>query len=257
MTTYSCIAVSQAGPTKRRNEDALLLNGQVHQGNIRMDELLQRKNGDPLVLAVADGMAGSPYAHFGSRLLLELLAESFRQSPDSQMNLRDRLLALQDTFVEHGRKLKRRGTAATLAGVVITDDQVQVFNVGDSRVYGINGGTVRQLSRDHTELADMIESGEVEPMAVRDAPSSFLEPSSFFMADAIHELGSIYIRTVALDSVEAIIICSDGLLDTINDIEIAAWPNEAYLAQAILETARARGALDDITVQSLRKTKLK
>jgi len=103
---FSCLAVSQPGPTKRRNEDALLIDGKVHQGSIHFEQNVTLKQGQPLVFAVADGVAGSPSAHMGSSLLLQLLDESFRKSPASPTSLRERLLELQETYVERGRKMK-------------------------------------------------------------------------------------------------------------------------------------------------------
>jgi serine/threonine protein phosphatase PrpC len=247
-TEFNCLALSQPGPTKKRNEDALLLNGQVHQGNIHLEQKVSSNKGESLVFAVADGMAGSPYAHMGSSLLLQLLQESFRKSPAPE-NLRNRLLELQDHFVARGRRMKCPGTAATLAGVVISGGQVQIFNVGDSRVYRIKDGEIRQLSRDHTELADMIENGEIEPMSIREAPSSFLEPSSFYMADPMHMLTRVYLRSIKLQDAGTILICSDGLVDVLEDDEIAVAAQagtDTLLVQ--VSTARKRNGLDDITL---------
>lgn len=246
---YHCIALSQPGPTKKRNEDALLLNGQMHQGSIRLEQTINANAGEPMVFAVADGMAGSPHPHVGSALLLLLLHESFKKSADTSISLRERLLALQDLYVEHSQKRKCHGTAATLAGIVITDRLVQVFNVGDSRVYGIKNGIIRQLSKDHTELADMIESGEIASMPVKDAPSSFLEPSSFYMADTMHSLARVYVRNVRLDEVDSILICSDGLIDVLDDDEIGKAAQAGIDSlHAAISKARKRKGFDDITL---------
>ena len=251
---FRCIALSQPGPTKKRNEDALLLDGKVHQGSIRLEQTIKRKAGEALLLAVADGMAGSPVPHVGSSLLLQLLDESFRKSPAPTENLRERLLDLQDAFVERARKMRSRGTSATLAGVVISDDKVQVFNVGDSRVYGIVDGTIRQLSRDHTELADMIDNGEIEPMTAREAPSSFLEPSSFYMADPMHTLTRIFLRTLPLSEVGQILICSDGLTEVLDDEEIAEAAQTGITSLlSLITTARKRNGMDDITTVAISK----
>jgi serine/threonine protein phosphatase PrpC len=247
-TELRCIALSQPGPTKKRNEDALLVDGKIHQGSIRLEQKVRLGENGPLVFAVADGMAGSPHPQMGSNLLLQLLNESFRETPASPPNLRDRLLELQYAYVERGRKMKCRGTSATLAGVVIQDKQVHVFNVGDSRVYGIRDRMIRQLSRDHTELADMIESGEIKPMTVREAPSSFLEPSSFYMADTMHELTRVHTNTIEFTSIESLLICSDGLVDVLDEeeIRIAVTTGIEGLG-ALTGTARKRNERDDIT----------
>ena len=249
---FHCLALSQPGPTKKRNEDALLLEGKVHQGSFRLEHKVRMIDGEPLVFAVADGVAGSPYAHIGSSLLLQLLDESFRKSPTAPANLRNRLLELQETYVERGRKMKCRGTAATLAGIVISGEQVQIFNVGDSRVYGIANGTMRQLSRDHTELADMIESGAIESIAAKDAPSSYLQPSSFFMADGMHSLGRVYTHTMTIDRTGAILICSDGLIDVLDDDEIAGvGVGKMASWLSLIGQARKRKGNDDITMMSV------
>lgn len=243
------IAVSQPGPTKKRNEDALLIDGEVYQGSVRLAQSANHNDAYPKLYAIADGMAGSPYPHIGSGLLLQILYKSVQTHQGNPENLRQCLLNLQDDFVTQARKRKCTGTAATLAGVIVEDSVVKIFNAGDSRVYGIRDDQITQLSRDHTELADMIDSGEIEPMSVKDAPSSFLEPSSFYMADPMHSLTRVFQRTLKTDETNVVLICSDGLVDTLKDDElIPAGQLEIEALFSLISEARKRGGMDDISV---------
>ena len=244
-----CIAFSQPGPTKIRNEDCVLIAGQIQQGAIRDEQVIQFQGNGTMVFAVADGMAGSPFPHRGSHLLLEILDESFNINSSLHESFRNRMHSVQDTLVARARRGKCHGSAATLAGVALSGDELQVFNVGDSRVYGVAKDTANRLSCDHTELADMIENGEIQPMAVKDAPSSFLEPSSFFMADAMHDVGSINSKTIPLTRFSSLLICTDGLVDVIDDDEIAA-ANLASIKdiEKLVKLGRSRKGLDDISV---------
>jgi serine/threonine protein phosphatase PrpC len=235
---------------KKRNEDALLVDGKVFQGEVRIDLTLSKCEGH--IFAVADGMAGSPNPHVGSALLLQLLGKSSAKLSTPTLNLRNRLLDLQYSFVERGKISGCRGAAATLAGIVISGQRAQIFNVGDSRVYYIRDGLIQQVSRDHTELADMIEHGEIESMSIRDAPSSFLEPSSFYMADGMHAVTRVHIQAVALDGSWAILVCTDGLVDVLDDKEIAAGSKDKDSLLALIAEARKRNGTDDITVLVLR-----
>ena len=109
-----------------------------------------------------------------------------------------------------------------------------------------------QLSRDHTELSDMIESGEIRPMTAKEAPSSLLQPSSFFMADGMHALGRIHIRTMTAADAGGILICSDGLVDVLDDEEIAGAGVENMTSWiSLIGLARKRNGNDDITMMAV------
>ena len=140
---------------------------------------------------------------------------------------------------------ERMGT--TLVSAVVRDDLALVSNVGDSRAYHITREGIRQVSRDHSVVEDMVEKGDLTRDEARHHPRRNLitralgtEPG--VAADAF---------PLKWQQGDFLLLCSDGLINTVSDQEllfevIHSEPLDTCLDR-LLALSRQRGAPDNVT----------
>ncbi len=178
-------AFSQRGTGKPNNEDAVLLDDQVHQGRVR--EYGDVDTSRPRYFAVADGVSISTLPRTASRRLLELLCVRLA-TEQATASLSALLQQVQQDYVYLSASAKLQGMASTLVGVRIVGNGVTIFNVGDSRAYPltghVNGRQAHLLSRDHCLLNDMLTDGEITPEQAENAASIMRGLTCQFIVDA-------------------------------------------------------------------------
>ena len=240
-------AVSDAGQVRAANEDhyVVLTKPDVAEG---LDA----------VLVVADGMGG----HRAGQIASELVADTFvrwfgsgGQATRQRAGLELRQ-ALEHVVHEAHCELQRasstsprlRGLGSTVTGAVIADGILYLGHVGDSRAYLIRGGAIHQLSRDHSWVADQVRAG------VMSAELASHHPRKNVLTRAVGGRGSIQVDTEAyqLDVGDVVLVCSDGLTNTISDAELLSiartHAQPARAAEVMVRLANERGAPDNVTV---------
>ena len=166
----------------------------------------------PLLLAIADGVAISPQPQIASRFVVEDLAHRTTEEGLSARTVRKVHGALCDRYARG----KTFGTSTTLVAAYITGNTCQVINVGDSRSYLITDhGSWTQVSRDHTVLNDLRDTHLVDDgmkyASMYDALSECL------IADDEEDQFAIHQRQLILQPADTLLLCSDGVHDTLGD----------------------------------------
>jgi serine/threonine protein phosphatase PrpC len=200
----------------------------------------------PAILMVADGMGGAVAGEVASRLAVEAASE---MSPDGDMDPADRVLAGNSAVIlatEEDRALAGMGTTMTL--VELRPDRAATFaHVGDSRAYLLRGGSVSQITTDHSLVGELVTLGRITPEQARTHPHRHL-------VTRVLGLGPITVDTtdLSLETGDRILLCSDGLTDMITDEEIeqilASGEGVEPTAWALIERANAAGGVDNTTV---------
>lgn len=206
----------------------------------------------PRVWAVADGLGGHAAGEVASRIavdVLALLAERGVTGPDdvtaAVTEANERILAAQADHAE------QRGMGTTVTGLALTageEPQWVVFNVGDSRVYRVAGGSTEQLTRDHSEVAALVEAGLLDPEDAATHPMRHVITRSLGISREV--VTDTWVRPV--EAGEWFVVCSDGLTNEVDDatlgrlVEEAADPQEA--ARALVTAALEAGGSDNVTV---------
>lgn len=242
---------SQRGTGKAHNEDAVLLNGQVHQGRVR--EHGEVDASQPRFFAVADGVSSGKLPRTASRRLLELLQPRLATAP-ATASLSALLHQVQQVYVTLSANAELVGMASTLVGVRLIGHTATIFNVGDSRAYLLTGyandGQAQLLSRDHSLLNDMLMANEITPEQAGNAASILRGLTCQFIADAEFDEFNVNIVTHELLPGERLMLCSDGLNEVLSDVEIAALlvgHSDDDLLNACKASRRA-GGTDDFSV---------
>lgn len=245
MISFDCF--SQRGTGKTHNEDAVLLDGQVHQGNVREHGVVD--TAQPRYFAVADGVSSGTLPRAASRRLLELL-QTRLAAAEASSSLSLLLGQVQRDYAALAADPDLYGMASTLVGVRLTCSVATIFNVGDSRAYLLADGQARLLSRDHSLLNDMMDDGEITQAQAANAASFMRGLTCQFIADAEFDEFTVNIVTHELQPGERLLLCSDGLNEVLSDTDIAALlaGSSAENLLNACKASRRAGGMDDFSV---------
>lgn len=224
----------------------------THQGRIRErneDSVYPETSGagnGPIIVAVADGMGGHVAGNVASALALATATEA---APDSDIETIERLVSANEAILERVREqqeLSGMGTTMTL-GRFLDDGTLELAHVGDSRCYLARGDELRQLSTDHTVVAELVALGHLNPDDVDTHPQRHLVTRTLGLGPV-----TIESETLSLEEGDRLVFCSDGLTsmvknDDIHRIVTAGDDPEATIWN-LIEAANSAGGVDNITV---------
>jgi PPM family protein phosphatase len=205
---------------------------------------------------IADGMGGYEGGQEASRLAVETVRQVYdvTSSNDPQQALVAAFYAahanIQRYAMEH-TQLQGMGTTCTALSIV--GRQLFFAHVGDSRLYLVRADSVSRLTRDHSYVGRLVESGIVR---LEDAET---HPQRHILTAALGSGREVLPDTpehpFALQEGDALVLCTDGLWSLVGEQELAGsvrsgTPAEACIA--LVKAALERGGPDNITVLVLR-----
>jgi serine/threonine protein phosphatase PrpC len=231
---FDVSSVTHAGKVRTRNEDACL---------VRTDTGLW---------AVADGMGGHEAGDLASGILVDSL-DAIEQ-PEAALDLLEQceaqIFRANQRIVDLSRNRRGVTIGTTAAVLLVRDKHYACVWAGDSRIYRINGGAIRQVSRDHTEIEELVAAGTLSREDARNWPNNVIT-----RAVGVGEDLELEIVTGPAEPGDIFVICSDGLTKHLRDEEIlqyAVGRNARAACEMMLELALARGGLDNVTVVVVR-----
>lgn len=205
------------------------------------------------IYAVADGMGGHESGALASATVVESLASigSAVSAADLLARLEDRIwranAMLQAIVLKTGKIL-----GSTVAILLVYGDHYACLWSGDSRIYRIRGAAITQLSRDHTEVQDLVERGVLTPEEARTSPRR----NVITRAVGVVQDPELELEHGRLEAGDTFVICSDGLTGHVADAEILAAAEDCATPQAVCDGLVAltlqRGATDNVTVVVVR-----
>ncbi len=237
--------LSSPGPARENNEDFI---------GFWQPETLEEKRGRGAVAVLADGVGGMHRGEVASRLAVETALKTFREAPEAQspqqlltQMFNSANIAVYDKGMENHGKFQM---ATTLCIVVLRDNEIVVGNVGDSRVYLVRKGEIKQLSTDHTYVGMQQKFGMITE---EDAKTS--EKRSILTRSVGHEpVVRTDLESTTVFIGDRVVLCSDGLYAHVADSEIADVVSRFSPAQAcrqLVALAEQRGTDDNLSVQIL------
>jgi serine/threonine protein phosphatase PrpC len=202
------------------------------------------------LLIVADGMGGHRGGATASRLAGETVKMQYLDSETSDIPtaLRQSLSrANARIFSEAQSNPELRGMGTTTSVLAVRDHHGWLAHVGDSRIYLVRNGTIRQLTDDHSLVATMVREGLLTSQEAETHPRRNVLQRSMGVAEDVE----IDVRgPFELREGDTFILCSDGLHGVVKEHElqeIAAGTIEEA-ADEFLRRALERGAPDNVTV---------
>lgn len=203
------------------------------------------------IYIVADGVGGADAGEVASEYASERTVEHFLTSQDTA-DWGQRLVSAMQAANKDLRQLvaernQNKRMATTMVAVVIQDAHAFIANVGDSRAYHWRNGNIRQVTKDQSLVAKLVEEGAItEEEAVHHPHRNVI----------LYSIGSennprIDLFELEVETGDMLILCSDGLTRHVEDREISAVVAQEELdvvANRLVEMANERGGQDNITV---------
>lgn len=223
----------------------------------------------PPIFAVADGMGGHSAGDLASAAVVTRLAEAATAGPVEDASADGTVIGeaaagfTDDRTIEGALHLatvdistvvdeSSRGVGTTVTGAAFAihggSPHWLVFNVGDSRVYLAEGGTVAQLTVDHSVVQELVDAGMISAHDAEHHPdNNIITRAVGFNADAVPDYWLLPMRAG-----QRLLLCSDGLskeleLRDIRSVLLAGTP-AAEATEQLVQRALAAGGRDNVTV---------
>jgi len=240
-------SLSDVGCQRQNNEDA------TGYWEPKTDDEFQQKG---RLAVVADGMGGYEGGQEASRLADETIEDIYGK--EAAKGPRDALLKGFRIAHERIREFadahpEFQGMGTTCTALALNDLSLYFAHVGDSRLYLVRDGNILRLTRDHSYVGRLVESGvlrsdEAEHHPQRHILTAALGAGSDVAADSPT-------NPLALENGDILILCTDGLWSLVQETEMLSIVTSRDASSAcaeLVKLARQRSGPDNITVQILR-----
>ncbi len=223
--------------------------GITHRGCVRdvnQDALLAR----PAIglWLVADGVGGHEHGEKASRLLVDTVASLSPDTPEFPEAVRRAILRVNHELVDMAH---RAGPdiiiGSTVAVLIAQNHECVCLWAGDSRIYGLRHAELARLTRDHSEVEEMVALGQLNPL------DSLHHPDANILSRAVGQDETLELDACVYDlfAGDRFMLCTDGLTKEVDDAEIAAVLSRGDCQQScneLIELAMQRGCHDNIAV---------
>jgi protein phosphatase len=209
------------------------------------------------IFVVADGMGGHDCGEVASQLAVQTIIQVARQRVDVKPrppvdtieNILDEAFQAANNTIKTHAEERGNDMGTTLVACIVVDGQVALCaNVGDSRGYLVRGGSLHQITRDHSLVARMVEQNRLTAEEARNHPHSNI----LLRTVGTERNVEIDIFRVELELGDRVLLCSDGLWGEVEDGEMEAILNQQtdnrVSSRELVRAAHMGGGKDNITV---------
>lgn len=236
------VAMTDIGRKRKLNQDYVFASGKP-QGNM------------PNLFIVADGMGGHNAGDFASKYTVETIVSEIRSSFEKNPTIIIKKAintANKGVRREASLDVNLAGMGTTVVVATVIGRYLQVANVGDSRLYVVNPEEIRQITRDHSLVEEMIRLGAIDRADARLHPDKNIITRAIGVRDDVE----IDFFTIELKPCDTILMCSDGLSNMLEDEEIKKIVNNKWgineIAEELIKQANNNGGKDNIAVVLVR-----
>jgi protein phosphatase len=223
--------------------------------------LVRKKNEDNFILdrehnlfVICDGMGGHKGGDTASRIATEIIGSAFSRGDEQ-----DKIAALNNAIIKANDSIWQAGLeeiefhemGTTVTAAFIENDSLTIANVGDSSLYLLRENQIKKITRDHTLAQQMVIDGLLKESEVRTCSYNHVLTRALGVQEEVH----IDNFTIEIKPRDYIVLCSDGLSDMLEDIEILSIinhyrsdANAEQLAEKLVNAALDKGGYDNITV---------
>ncbi|NTU90115.1 MAG: Stp1/IreP family PP2C-type Ser/Thr phosphatase, partial [Actinobacteria bacterium] len=201
----------------------------------------------PPLFAVADGMGGHEAGEIASEIAIETLVAQAPKSLDAKTLGRAVMAANRAVLRASKDGVGKPGMGTTMTAAMIDDDKLIIAQVGDSRAYLLHQGQLQRITRDHSLMADYIETGQITEEESRWHPQrSVITRALGSDPDMVPDLFELNVEPG-----DRLLLCSDGLSGMVYDEGIRdildSIPDPQLAADALINAATDFGGHDNIT----------
>lgn len=205
---------------------------------------------------VADGMGGYEGGQEASRLAVETVRHVYDHdfNGDPQSTLSSSLQTAHDAIQRYALEHPQfSGMGTTCTALAIVDDQLFFAHVGDSRLYLIRGESTQRLTRDHSYVGRLVETGIVRSEDAESHPQRHILTAA--LGSGREMMPDTPAHPIPLQDGDLLILCTDGLWSVVGEHQLSQIANANPPAEACRKLVRAAlelGAPDNVTVIILR-----
>jgi protein phosphatase len=223
-----------------------------HVGKIRANNQDSGYAGTQLFV-VADGMGGHAGGDVASAIALKRVMEADRQfasAADAEFALQSALSAantmLAETVFEHP---ELTGMGTTVSAILRSGSQIAIAHIGDSRIYLLRDGALKQITADHTFVQRLVDSGRITPEEAAVHPRRSVLMRVLGDVDSAPEIDTTVFDVLPGDRW---LLCSDGLSSYVSDDKLlhvlSTIPSVKDAADRLVKESLDQGAPDNVTV---------
>ena len=230
-------SVTDIGKRRQLNQD-YVYTSETSVGNL------------PNVFVVADGMGGHNAGDYASKCAVETLVReikgSFEKNP---VRIIGKAIKVANDQVRRkaDEDIHLQGMGTTIVVATCLGHYLHVANVGDSRLYIIHD-EVRQITRDHSLVEEMVRMGGMDKTTARNHPDKNIITRAVGARDTVE----VDFFSEELHPGDLVLMCSDGLTNMLEDEEIGRIVRETVpleeKAQKLIDAANEHGGKDNIAV---------
>lgn len=240
-------SLSDVGRQRLNNEDSLLY------WEPASSEEFARKG---RLAVIADGMGGYEGGLEASRLAVDTVRFVYDRdfNEDPQKALVRGLHCAHETIQHFAAQHPQfAGMGTTCTALAIIDRRLYFAHIGDSRLYLLRGGSTSRLTRDHSYVGRLVESGIVRSEDAESHPQRHILTAA--LGSSLEVIPHIPEQPVALQEGDVLVLCTDGLWGVVGEAELSRIalseaPTEACVK--LVNAALERGGPDNVTVIVLR-----
>lgn len=207
---------------------------------------------------VCDGMGGAAGGNYASSTAVKLISEricaSYRVGMSSN-SIRNVLtsaitaanISVYDMSVQNP---DLSGMGTTVVAALIVNGSICIAHAGDSRAYILNKNSLRQLTKDHSFVQEMVDRGNLTPDQAKDDPRKNLITRALGVAEDLR----IDFCEEFIDENDVLLICTDGLTNYVEPAEFYELTNDGNFyeyAERLVNRANENGGGDNITVVTI------
>jgi PPM family protein phosphatase len=240
--------ISDAGCSRTNNEDCITWNSELG------------------LALVADGMGGAKAGEIASRIAAETILKEVRVNIN-QLFSKPTVAANGEQYSQAGlilfnalnkangvilgiaeEQLECKGMGATTVAALFHNNKVSVGHVGDSRLYLLRNGVLRQITEDHTVIYELVKCGLYTKKQAEDSVNKNIVTRA---VGVTKDLRIDILEESALPG-DIFMLCSDGLTDLVPDSKIQetleGGGKLSYSAQKLVDLAKKYGGSDNISL---------
>jgi protein phosphatase len=259
--------LSHTGKVRARNEDHFLVMRigrylETVVTSLPAAEIQPRTDEVGYAMILADGMGGHAGGEQASRMAITELVRLGLARPDwifrldqsvaadAKQRSKKRFRDINTLLLNHSEQHQDlRGMGTTMTAVRNMGRQVQIVHVGDSRAYLFRDNSLHRLTRDHTYVQLLIDSGQISQEEAADFCGRHMLVNAL---GGFSEDVEVDVDQVELSNGDRILMCSDGLTDMVDDDTICRVLVEQRdskdACKRLVDLALERGGKDNITV---------
>jgi len=242
-------AICGAGLVRAENQDNLFVNG-IYRNNLKdsTDFRYADYSDDCGLYAVSDGMGGEKHGDLAALIAVQKMSgidiSNGRQSMVNYISDRNSVICK----LMAGRNVR---IGAAFVALCIYEGRAEVVNIGDSRLYIFRDGKLKQLSRDHTSVQQMLDLGVITEEAAVKHPdrNKLTQHLGIHPAEMIIEPHS---ESIEIETGDIFLLCSDGLTEMLDNAEIESILGSSFTIEkklsSLFNAAMRYGGRDNTTL---------